>query len=99
MIRRAISIILAMLFTLSMDPLYAQEEEKKLPLPRFVSLRASEVNMRIGPGTEYEISWIYRRKSMPVEILEEFSTWRKIRDWEGSEGWVHKICSPESGQR
>ncbi|NIA72182.1 SH3 domain-containing protein [Pelagibius litoralis] len=61
-----------------------------LPLPRFVSLRASEVNLRSGPGTRYPIDWVYRRSGMPVEIIDEFDTWRRIRDWQGTEGWIHQ---------
>ena len=62
-----------------------------LPIPRFVSLRSNEVNLRTGPGLTYPIDWIYQRTGMPVEVIEEFDTWRKIRDWEGTEGWVHQI--------
>lgn len=61
-----------------------------LPLPRFVSLRADEVNMRTGPGTQYPVEWIYMRRGYPVEVIAEFDAWRRIRDWEGSEGWVHQ---------
>jgi SH3-like domain-containing protein len=61
-----------------------------LPIPRFVSLKAEEVNVRTGPGTRYPIQWIYRRQGMPVEVVEEFDYWRKIRDIEGTSGWVHK---------
>lgn len=70
----------------------AKEEEStnKLPLPRFVSLKSSEVNMRIGPGTRYSINWVYRRADLPVEIIQEFDQWRQIRDFEGTTGWVHK---------
>lgn len=68
-----------------------------LPLPRFVSLRAAEVNVRTGPGTRYPIEWVYRRRGMPVEIVDEFDTWRRIRDWQGTEGWVHQ--SMVQGQR
>lgn len=68
-----------------------------LPLPRFVSLRADEVNLRTGPGTRYPIDWVYRRRGMPVEIIDEFDTWRRIRDWQGTEGWVHQ--SMVQGQR
>ena len=68
-----------------------------LPLPRFVSLRASEVNMRTGPGVRYPIQWKLVYRHMPVEIVAEFENWRKIREWEGSVGWVHK--SMLSGQR
>ena len=68
-----------------------------LPLPRFVTLRADEVNMRTGPGTRYPIDWVYRRRGLPVEIVDEFDTWRRIRDWQGTEGWVHQ--SMVQGQR
>lgn len=61
-----------------------------LPLPRFASLRSSEINLRVGPGSEYPIDWIFKRKDIPVEIIDEFEVWRKIRDYEGVEGWVHK---------
>jgi SH3-like domain-containing protein len=68
-----------------------------LPLPRFVSLRAEQVNLRTGPGVRYPIDWVYLRRALPVEIVQEFQTWRKIRDPEGSEGWVHQ--SMLSGRR
>ncbi|KAF0118525.1 MAG: hypothetical protein FD149_664 [Rhodospirillaceae bacterium] len=61
-----------------------------LPLPRFVSLRSDEVKLRTGPGVQYPIEWIYTRRSYPVEVIAEFDTWRRIRDWEGGEGWVHQ---------
>lgn len=66
----------------------AGAEETKLPLPRFVSLDANDVNMRAGPGTEYPILWQYHRKGLPVEIVQEFDTWRRIRDRDGAIGWV-----------
>ncbi len=61
-----------------------------LPLPRFVSLRAAEVNLRIGPGVRYPIDWVYHRRGLPVEVIDEFETWRHIRDHEGTTGWVHQ---------
>lgn len=76
-------------------PLAAVETE--LPLPRFVSLRASEANIRTGPGVRYPVEWVYRRRAMPLEITAEFENWRKVRDWEGTEGWMHK--SMLSGRR
>ncbi|TVR82450.1 MAG: hypothetical protein EA405_06620 [Rhodospirillales bacterium] len=60
-----------------------------LPLPRFVSLRADEVNLRAGPGTQYPVEWVYRRRLLPVEIVAEHHNWRRIRDWQGDQGWVH----------
>ncbi|MCR0981875.1 SH3 domain-containing protein [Roseomonas pecuniae] len=61
-----------------------------MPLPRFAALRAEEVNMRSGPGTRYPIEWTYQRKDLPVQIVREFELWRRIRDMDGTEGWVHQ---------
>lgn len=61
-----------------------------LPLPRYVSLAKSKVNLRKGPGLRYPIAWVYKRSGLPVEIIDEFDTWRQIRDWEGTVGWVHR---------
>ncbi len=69
----------------------------ELPLPRFVSLRADEVNLRSGPGTQYPIEWIYTRRGLPVEITAEYGNWRRIRDFQGTTGWVHR--SLLTGQR
>ncbi len=68
----------------------AQTNGSGLPLPRFVSLRASEVNMRTGPGVQYPVEWVYQRQNLPMEIVAEFGTWRKVRDWQGTQGWVHQ---------
>lgn len=72
-------------------------EVTKLPLPRFVSVRSDRVYARTGPGTRYPIKWVYQRDNLPVEIVQEFDTWRKIRDKDGEEGWVHQ--SLLSGKR
>jgi SH3-like domain-containing protein len=71
-------------------PTPANAVEKALPVPRFVSLRADEVNLRTGPGERYPIDWVLTRRGLPVEIVEEFEAWRKIRDAQGTEGWVHQ---------
>jgi SH3-like domain-containing protein len=65
------------------------------PLPRFATLRADEVNLRVGPGKRYPIEWVYRRKGLPVEVFAAFETWRKVRDSDGTEGWVdqHMIAA------
>jgi SH3-like domain-containing protein len=68
-----------------------------LPLPRYVSLRASKVNIRVGPGIRYPIKWVYMRRGLPLMITAEFDIWRKVRDWHGSVGWVHR--SLLSGKR
>ncbi|MFV0626076.1 MAG: SH3 domain-containing protein [Alphaproteobacteria bacterium] len=59
-------------------------------LPRMVSIRSNKVNSRSGPGTRYPIVWVYLQRNEPVEIVNEFEFWRKIKDWQGSESWVHK---------
>lgn len=68
-----------------------------LPVPRFVSLKADEVNVRRGPGWDHEVAWVFRRAGLPVEVIAEFDVWRQIRDSEGATGWV--IGSLLSGRR
>src|SRR5271167_358469 len=68
----------------------AAEAEPGERLPRFVSLRSDQVNLRVGPGENYPIQWVLTRKEMPVEIIKEFEHWRMIHDWQGTEGWVHE---------
>ena len=62
--------------------------DEKLPLPRFASLKSDEVNLRSGPGEDRPKLWVYQRAGMPVEIIDEFDTWRRIRDYQGVVGWV-----------
>ena len=61
-----------------------------LPLPRFAALGSNQVNLRIGPDLRYKIEWTYQRKDLPVQIVEEHENWRRIRDPEGTEGWVQR---------
>lgn len=64
------------------------------PVPRFVSLKSERVNVRVGPTLEHRIGWTYVRAGLPVEIVQEFENWRRIRDWQGEEGWVfHSLLS------
>ncbi|MBP5215723.1 MAG: hypothetical protein J6039_04110 [Alphaproteobacteria bacterium] len=67
-----------------------QESENGNALPRMVSLRSSKINARSGPGSRYPIEWVYQQRGAPVEIIAEFELWRKVKDWEGSESWIHK---------
>jgi SH3-like domain-containing protein len=68
-----------------------------LPTPRFVSLKADEVNVRKGPGWDHAVAWVFRRAGLPVEVIAEFDVWRQVRDSEGATGWV--IGSLLSGRR
>ncbi|WP_128561145.1 SH3 domain-containing protein [Methylobacterium crusticola] len=66
----------------------------KLPLPRYVSLKTDRVNLREGPSKDHRTLWVFQRAGLPVEIVSEFETWRRIRDSEGTEGWVlHSLLS------
>jgi len=65
-----------------------------LPVPRFVSLKADRVNVRRGPDKDHEVVWVYTRQALPVEVTAEFENWRRVRDWDGAEGWVyHSLLS------
>jgi SH3-like domain-containing protein len=65
-----------------------------LPVPRFVSLKPDRVTVRGGPNRDHDIAFVFTRSGLPVEITAESDNWRRIRDWEGSEGWVyHSLLS------
>lgn len=68
-----------------------------LPLPRFVSLGAGRVNMRVGPGTNYAVDWMYVKSGLPMEIIQEYGNWRRVRDSQGAEGWINQALL--SGRR
>lgn len=63
--------------------------ETKLPLPRYVSLRSGEVNMRRGPGLDYRIDWVFQRPGLPVRIVDEYGHWRRVLDSDDTAGWVY----------
>ncbi|WP_375263071.1 SH3 domain-containing protein [Palleronia sp.] len=72
---------------------YGQAEElgpvTNLPIPRFVSMKANEGNVRRGPSLSHRIDWVYRRKDLPLIITAEYGHWRRIEDRDGQGGWVH----------
>ena len=68
-----------------------------LPLPRFVSLKSGKVNSRIGPGVNYAVDWLYTKPGLPMEVIQEYDNWRRVRDADGAEGWVFQ--SLLSGRR
>lgn len=95
---RLVGILVAVLALTAGSRLFAQEAEDGAnghQLPRFDSLKSGEVNVRGGPSLDNPIVWRYKRAGLPVEVIQEFDDWRKIRDWEGAEGWVKKsLLSP-----
>ena len=60
-----------------------------LPVPRYVTLKFDEANLRAGPGLEYPVLWQYRTPQLPVRVDAEFGIWRKIVDHDGTAGWMH----------
>ncbi|WP_085528078.1 SH3 domain-containing protein [Maritimibacter sp. HL-12] len=60
-----------------------------LPLPRFVSLKTGEGNVRRGPSLTHRVDWIFTRRGMPLEVIGEYGHWRRVRDRDGMGGWVH----------
>jgi SH3-like domain-containing protein len=99
--------LLALWLAASPQPLWAQKATldlasrkpgpSGLPLPRFVSLKADEVNVRRGPGWDHAVAWVFRRIGLPVEVIAEHDVWRQVRDSEGATGWV--LGSLLSGRR
>ena len=63
--------------------------ETNLPLPRYVSLKANESNVRRGPSLSHRIDWVFQRKSMPLQVIAEYGHWRRVIDRDGQGGWVH----------
>ena len=61
-----------------------------LDIPRFVSLKSDDVNLRVGPSVNYPIELNYVQKNLPVEIIDEFDVWRKVKDHHKNIGWLHK---------
>ena len=59
-------------------------------VPRYVSLKVGRANGRVGPSTKHKILWQYRRKGLPLIVVAETDTWRKVRDIKGDESWVHR---------
>ena len=60
-----------------------------LPVPRFVSLKAAEGNVRRGPSRTHRIDWIFTQAGTPLEITAEYGNWRRVRDRDGVGGWMH----------
>ncbi|TCM85774.1 SH3 domain-containing protein [Rhodovulum steppense] len=60
-----------------------------LPLPRYVSLKAGESNVRRGPSLSHRVDWVYKRRGMPLQITAEYGHWRRVQDRDGAGGWMH----------
>lgn len=60
-----------------------------LPVPRFVSLKAEEGNVRRGPSLSHRIDWVFKHRNMPLRVTGEHGHWRRVQDRDGQGGWVH----------
>ena len=76
-------------------PLSAAAEEAargtvtNLPVPRFVSMKASEGYARRGPSSTHRIDWVFVRRNMPLRVVDEYGHWRRVQDSDGAGGWMH----------
>ena len=79
-------------FVFFFNQIYASEigEITGYKIPRFVSLKSNDVNLRVGPSTNYPIEIKYIKENLPVEIVDEYDVWRQIQDIDGRLGWIHK---------
>ena len=78
---------------LELENIYRVPPEKTrsgFAVPRYVSLKVGKANGRVGPSTKHKILWQYRRKGLPLIVVAETDTWRKVRDMKGDESWVHR---------
>lgn len=106
MVQKIFTILALFVILTVFSPVQAQEtahtvpnafRSTEYPLPRFVSLASEEAYVRSGPGRKYPILWVYKQRAVPVEIILEYDVWRKIHDFDGQKGWVHKTLL--SGRR
>jgi SH3-like domain-containing protein len=89
-----VAAMMLMAFPAMAQPELPAGSSSGLPVPRFVSLKPDKVNVRAGPTRNHDVAWQFTRSGLPVEITAESDNWRRIRDWEGSEGWVyHSLLS------
>ncbi|MCX8226510.1 MAG: SH3 domain-containing protein [Sulfitobacter sp.] len=81
-----------LLIPLAFSPVQAAEElgqVTNLPVPRFVSMKAAEGNVRRGPSLTHRIDWVFKHRDMPLRITAEHGHWRRVEDRDGMGGWVH----------
>ncbi len=65
-------------------------KETGLEIPRYVSLKSNDANIRVGPSKNYPIEIKYIKKNYPLKVVEEYEEWRKVEDFKKNIGWIHK---------
>jgi SH3-like domain-containing protein len=58
------------------------------PLPYWASISAGQALMRTGPDRTYPALWLYRRRDLPVRVLQVMGPWRRVMEQDGSSGWM-----------
>ena len=91
-IRRVTAVLVVVCTAAASLPALAEEKRgsvTNLPLPRYVSMKAAEGNVRRGPSLTHRIDWVFKRRGMPLQVTAEYGNWRKVQDRDGAGGWVH----------
>ncbi len=65
-------------------------KETGLEIPRYVSLKSNDSNIRVGPSKNYPIKIKYIKNNYPLKVLEEYAEWRKVEDCKNNIAWIHK---------
>jgi SH3-like domain-containing protein len=91
---KLVSLGLALALGLTAQPAIAEKTSDRgavtnLPIPRFVSLKATKANIRRGPSLSHRVDWVFQRKNMPLKVVAEYGHWRRVQDADGASGWVH----------
>lgn len=81
----AVFLCLSVVAALGVDPAAAQNKKP----PYWASIAKGEARMRTGPSLDYPANWVYRRRDLPVRVVETYSYWRKVEDPDGTAGWMH----------
>ena len=90
--QKTISIILVTILAITAGHVANARERGKvtnLPIPRYVSMKAEEGNVRRGPSLSHRIDWVFKRRNMPLQVTGEHGHWRRVQDRDGQGGWVH----------
>lgn len=90
--------LLAFLVLLLLVPFAAPAAAQEREVPYWATLRASEVNMRVGPSEDFPIEWVYRRVGLPVKVVRVREGWRLVEDPGGERGWIlARLLDPDRG--
>jgi SH3-like domain-containing protein len=61
---------------------------QSVDVPYWASISVDEARMRKGPSSDVPVMWEYRRRDLPVKVIERFENWRKVEDPDGTKGWM-----------